>query len=89
MLKQLYEIGHRIQTGHGFISCLLSPNFIELTLAQKVAKRNKNYTYQNKVSSQLTMSQVHYVTDIVLISSKQKIAKHYFLLKHFYEFEPW
>ena len=44
----------------------IEPNFIELLKLKNVAEHNG---YQNKVTSQATMSHVHFVTGILLISA--------------------
>ena len=58
------------------------PNFTELLTS------TKNYAYQNKVTSQSTLSHVQFVTGNLLISAKQENIKQYFLLKLLHEIEP-
>ncbi len=46
------------------------------------------YAYQNRVTSQNTMSRIQFVTGILLISTKQEFVKQCFLLKQLYDIGP-
>jgi len=57
------------------LGCRNRAQFHRAALARKVAKHNKIYAYQNRVTSQNTKSHVHFVTGILFISSKQRIVE--------------
>ena len=50
----------------------------------KSSQAQSNFAYQNKVTSQATISHVQFLTGILLISAKQTIVK-----MQLYETDPW